>query len=54
MAKSQYKTKHYTEMLSFMESVPGQQMTVQEIYEGMKNQGSRYSFQILANSSIRG
>ena len=41
MAKSQYKTKQYTEMLDFMASVPGQQMTVQEIFEGMKNRGSR-------------
>lgn len=41
MAKSQYKTKQYTEMLAFMASVPGQQMTVQEIFEGMKNRGSR-------------
>ena len=28
-------------MLAFMASVPGQQMTVQEIFEGMKDRGSR-------------
>ena len=37
MAKSQYKTKQYTEMLAFMASVPGQQNFIRECRKSLRD-----------------
>ena len=39
MEKAKYKTKQMTELLTFMKSVQGSHVTVNEICEHFKNQG---------------